>query len=529
MARPILGSRAPDTSHPHVPSPPTTSWPAILASATTVLLVAVVSGIERLPYQPILPEGAHLLAPFAWVGTLLDLGEARKGVLEGLAFGALLLAVGAFLFALFEAWRGRVPLRWVVGLAIAFHLVAFAMPLFVSRDVYHYAAYGRLASVHDSNPYVAAPSDFPSDPYYRFLSSDWRGTPALYGPVFVQTATLVTGLVESPQSVIWAFKGLAAMASLAAVFLLAWVVRRAWPERAGFAVAALALNPVVLFNAVAGGHMDPLIGLAIVAALAFVVEAGRSAARRALGFELLATAALTLAALMKSPLGVLLAFHVIVSVFRRSKGERASSLLFHVAVVVALAAPLVGPYLQLENPLLGTESLSTVVTYLSPNAFWVMGGNLAVPTMGVWVARVMILGARFAFPTAFLIGAFLVARMLLRQERFDWREHAAAWGWIMVLFLLTAPILWPWYLLWALPLVWLLPWKPRAALIGLGAVLPLLQVTGEPGRYQRLHESGVVVGIFVLGPALIVVLVWIFRDLRRAQAEKRLAEVEEPT
>jgi hypothetical protein len=345
----------------------------------------------------------------------------------------------------------------------------------------------------------------------------------------VQAATLITALVESPESVIWAFKGLAAMASLASVFLLAWVVRRAWPERASFAVAALALNPVVLFNAVAGGHMDPLIGLAIVAALAFVVEAGRSTTRRALGFQLLATAALTLATLMKSPLGVLLAFHVAVSVVRRSKGERASTLLIHGAVVFALAAPLMGPYLQFENPLLGTESLSTVVTYLSPNAFWVMGGNLAAPVLGVWFGRVMILGARFGFPIAFLVGAFFVARVVLREKRFDWREHAAAWGWTMVLFLLTAPILWPWYLLWALPLAWLLPWKPRAALVGLGAVLPLLQVTGEPGRYQRLHEAGVVVGIFVLGPALIVVLIWIFRDLRRAQAEKKLAGMEEPT
>jgi alpha-1,6-mannosyltransferase len=520
----VVGSPAP------VDEPPRgTSWTAIAASAATVLAVAFVSGIPKSPYQPILPEGTDPLAPFTWVGSLLGLDAAGKGVLEGLAFGALFLAVGAFAFALYEAWRGRLPLRWVVGLAIAFHLVAFAMPLFVSRDVYHYAAYGRLASVHGVNPYVAAPSDFPSDPFYRFLSSDWRDTPALYGPVFVHAATLITGSVRSPEAVIWAFKGLAAMASLAAVFLLAWVARRAWPERAPFAAAALALNPVVLFSAVAGGHMDPLITLAIAGALGFVVMAGQSTSRRALGFELLATAALALTALMKSPLGVVLALHVIVSVLRRPKGERSSPLLLHLGVVLALAVPLVAPYLQFENPLLGTDSLSTVVTYLSPNAFWVMGGNLIAPLLGVWIGRVMILGARVGFPIAFLVGAFLVARLAFRKKGLDWREHGAAWGWTMVFFLLTAPILWPWYLLWALPMAWLLPWKPRATLIGLAAALPLLQVTGEPGRYQRLHEAGVVVGIFVLGPVLLVVLAWVFKDLRRAQAERRLAGVEEPT
>jgi hypothetical protein len=94
----------------------------------------------------------------------------------------------------------------------------------------------------------------------------------------------------------------------------------------------------------------------------------------------------------------------------------------------------------------------------------------------------------------------------------------------MVLFLLTAPILWPWYLLWVLPVAWLLPWKPRATVIGLAAALPLFQVVGVPDRYRQLFEANVLLGIFLLGPALLVALVWVLRDLGRARAEGSLVD-----
>jgi hypothetical protein len=37
-------------------------------------------------------------------------------------------------------------------------------PLLLSTDAYSYWAYGRVAAVHDENPYVATPDRHPADP-----------------------------------------------------------------------------------------------------------------------------------------------------------------------------------------------------------------------------------------------------------------------------------------------------------------------------------------------------------------------------
>ena len=41
-----------------------------------------------------------------------------------------------------------------------------AGPLLLSTDAWTYWEYGRIAAVHDGNPYVDVPSDFPDDPSY---------------------------------------------------------------------------------------------------------------------------------------------------------------------------------------------------------------------------------------------------------------------------------------------------------------------------------------------------------------------------
>src|SRR6266511_3971092 len=187
-----------------------------------------------------------------------------------------------------EAWQGTVSPRTVIGLAVTYHVAVLFLPLLFSRDVYSYAFYGRIAAVYHANPYVATPSNFPSDPLAQYVGPRWVGTPAVYGPLFTLLSSGVARLFGSVGASIAAFRFIAIAASLATIAVLAPLVRMVRPDREAFAVAMIGLNPVVLFQSVASGHNDLLVALAIAGALALVFA----------GKELPATAALSLGAMV---------------------------------------------------------------------------------------------------------------------------------------------------------------------------------------------------------------------------------------
>src|SRR5439155_22484065 len=136
-------------------------------------------------------------------------------------------------------WRGTLPLRTVIAVGVLFHAVAVAIPLLLSHDVYYYVAYGRIATLHHANPYLIPPSAYPSDPTHPFLSVDWLHITSLYGPAFVQLASLLTKLIRGLSGLILAFKLLSGLASLATMLIVASLAHRLMPWRAGFAAALI--------------------------------------------------------------------------------------------------------------------------------------------------------------------------------------------------------------------------------------------------------------------------------------------------
>ena len=90
---------------------------------------------------------------------------------------ALALLLGALALVLVEAWRGRVRLQTAMACVIVSLGLAVAAPVLLSRDVYSYAAYGRIFTLHGANPYVVPPSAFPSDPFVRVASREWIDAP----------------------------------------------------------------------------------------------------------------------------------------------------------------------------------------------------------------------------------------------------------------------------------------------------------------------------------------------------------------
>ncbi|HSL66623.1 MAG TPA: hypothetical protein VK977_00490, partial [Actinomycetota bacterium] len=294
---------------------------ALAAVATLVswLAVALVAARPDSPLTPPLPPGGEAPGFLAGPAATLGLDLLPKDVAALVALGALIAAAAAFLYSLREAWRGRISVSTALAVGIALHALAVALPLFLSRDVYSYSLYGRMVSVHGTNPYVSVPLDFSGDPFFPYVSRDWLDISSVYGPAFVALSAAVTRVVRTPAAAIDAFQLLAGLASIATMFVVARAARRVLPERASFAVLLLGWNPVVVLHGVAGGHSDALVGLAVAVA-ALLLLRGRPVA---------ATAVMALGTLVKVSGAVPLLVLVAGAVLARPRAERLRALAVH--------------------------------------------------------------------------------------------------------------------------------------------------------------------------------------------------------
>lgn len=347
-----------------------------------------------------------------------------------------LLAVAAVAFAgvlVAHARRPFLSVRAVVVGSAVLVGVAVAVPPQGSADLWSYAAYGRIVAHYHRSPYRTEPDDLaPADPIGARVSPAWRATPSVYGPAFVAVAaggSKLAGSSPTANRLFW--QGLAAVAVLASLVLLA-------RQGAGAgALAFLGLNPAVALTVVNGGHNDALVGLGV---LAGVMLAER---RRPVP----AGAALGLAALVKVvallPLGA-----VAVWTWRRGDRRGATRTLGTGAGLVLLGYALAGGRAALRP-------LSALAGAHSRASAWTLLGRvvpvLETPAVAV-CALVVVLGAvvlgRWRPPLALLVGA------------------------VVVISLVGAPYVLPWYAASALPVL-ALHWRSPVAFVGTATALGL--------------------------------------------------------
>lgn len=475
---------------------------AIAGFGIGVVAMALAASVPGSPLHPVLPPGVEPGGPFRWLAGVLKVDELRGSALVAASVLAVVASVVAFLFVLLEAWRGTVSLRTVVILAVAAHAIVLSLPLLVSRDVYSYIAYGDIAGLHHANPYVQTPVDYPHDAVAALVGPKWFSTPAVYGPLFTGYASLVVRVAHDVRTQVEVFRWTAVLASLGTIGLISTRVRRVWPSRAAFAVAAFGLNPVVLFQSVASGHNDLLVALAVAGALALVL------ARR----ELLAVVVLALGMLVKATAALPLLLLLVWCVARAPAGRRARTFATHAGSAAVIGAVFAAPYLDLHDPTLGMLELAGHEGWLAPSRFFrrLLDG-LSGDTLG-FVARI-------AFALALLVCVVMLARMVWRAARSadgtteDERlALGAAWGWSLLFLMLLGPVLLPWYVTWALPLAWLLPRAPRLVLLGTSVALGLSQWTAEPARFPTAYDANVLIGHYVITPVVIAFLGWLLLD-----------------
>lgn len=343
------------------------------------------------------------------------------GLLEGdstwarLYLAAEIAALLAYAAGIVAVRRGA-RLATVAVLAASIQLAPLAAPLLISSDAWTYWDYGRIAVVHDANPYADPPSRFPADPAYPHIGGAWHDATSVYGPLFTLASEPVAATAgSSKDAAAWLFKCLGALFVLATVALCALVVP---PGRRAFAVAFAGWNPLLALHFAGGGHNDAWMAAAIAGAIVLSVRGRPQAA----GVSWLAAVA------VKWVAGVLLPLRWLEA---RARREPIGWLGFlgAAAAVAALATALFGwHWLGAAGPLARNASKET--RFALPHRVTELG---APHWVGLALAAVL-------FGLAYL--------WLVRQA---WRGRARL-GLAAGLLLCATPYLVPWYLVWAVPL-----------------------------------------------------------------------------
>lgn len=488
--------------------PEQTSRRAKLALATLVagyLGMAVVAGAPNSPLTVLLPAGT---APPASARSLADaagLADVGRRGLTAVAWVLLVVVVAAFAVVVFEAWSKRIRLAAVLIAAAWSLLIAVAGPLLLSRDVYTYAAYGRIEALYGGNPYLTNLSAFPHDRFVAVTSVQWLHTHTHYGPLFtLASAGLVRVWAGSVAGTILAFKVLAGVSIATATGLVVFAARRIRPERAALAAALVGLNPVIVVHTVGGGHVDALLAAPLAGACALVVTQPPGRSARAVAVTVL----LTLACLIKTVmLPVLLLW---LAWLARPRAVRALAL--HLLVIGALVVATAAAFFSSSQPSAPFASLGGIESWASPSHFVARGAQTVVAAVaGTHAGH----DTRVVVEAAFLLlFAVLLWRLVRRVRAADARLPIEEWGIALLLLALSLPYLLPWYAAWFVPF---LAFFEDAMLSFAGVftcvVLAFTLVPADP--FHGLTTPAVMDGVhYAAAPLLLLVLVVVAARLR---------------
>ena len=245
-------------------------WGALALCGAGAVLLGIVMALGPSAAVPRIGAGGPIwsLSAHPSKATVITLERA------GLFLGALGACLG--LAAARRGWTPPARLLLAAGGLVAAAYVF--LPPAGSIDVLNYAIYGRIAHLGHS-PYLVRPDALYSsgDPVGAFAPANWRTLPTVYGPVATaaQWVAAQLGGGSMARIVFWIRLGNAIAYVATAVAL----VRLAGPDPARRARACLlwAVNPLMLFWLVGSGHIDVLLALLGVAALAMIRKSGVAA------------------------------------------------------------------------------------------------------------------------------------------------------------------------------------------------------------------------------------------------------------
>ena len=272
------------TPHPP-PLAPFTGWFAAVAIAASTLVMIAISAAGpnvsvpamRRPGGPPWWHALHLTATFVTASLWAAMALGCAGVIAGL----VAVARGA-----------RPPVRPVIAAAFLAVAVLTVLPPAGSTDSISYAASGRVAVIGHS-PYVMTPLQLErtGDPVGRQIPfgeipSSWANAVSVYGPVATAAEWGAAELGATSLARITFWLKLEEAIAFGAVILILDRLLRSDPEMRLRAHLLWSVNPLLLWEIVASGHIDGLaavFGLLGIAALRARTPPGESRTQAEIG------------------------------------------------------------------------------------------------------------------------------------------------------------------------------------------------------------------------------------------------------
>jgi hypothetical protein len=458
-----------------------------------------------------LQDVARVAAPELGNASLLDaIGHASAIGPTLLLVGVMLWLGAGYLAAVWLLARGAGSTRGAVWLIVAFSLLfqvtALGIPGLFSRDVFGYAVYGRLAVDYGLNPYIWPPSAVGKDPAVAWVAEVWQTYACPYGPLWLDVQSAMTGLVGGLQMVeqALAYRLLASvlltLCIVCAWFLFAQTGNRRVDQAAS--LAALAWNPLLIFEFAGNAHNDILMIAASVLGGTLLMRSHRRARGR-----LAAAACFTCGALVKylSIVGV-----VWMLVATLAGGQRWSTRVRNVFLILLVSCGMVAlvsaAWLELPDSLdpLLNETVGVGYVNFVPDLVVVAVSHAFVPEGAD--AGAALASARTA-ERALTLG--ILCAYLAWEVRRVWRDPSAtsviraSVRSSLVYILVVSTSVQVWYFALPLALAALLGWRSALSRLAIGYTLVALPVLYASYYLRELTPMSAWLAYW-LGPPLVI-------------------------
>lgn len=486
-------------------------WPLSAALSHSALFTSAL--LESHPVIGLLLKTTAAFEPGVPSATLNGALGSSQFVAPAWLLATLLFALGCvYGLSLLLLNRGvenpRVSLTVVIASALVFQTTLFLLPGVFSQDVFSYIAYGRVAAVYDLNPYIWPPSVV-RDAVVPWVADVWRTYPAPYAPLWVSVQWLLARATTDWSIIGQAlvYRGLA-NALLLVNLGLAWrLLGRLTPlstTQRVTSLAALAWNPLVLFEIAANAHNDSLMVMFCLLALLLFNSSSRG---------LRSCLALTLGTLVKYLSGVGLIWLALASAARVGAwSRRARRFAALVLVSVTITLVLAAPWLELPDSLDPLVNETAGVGYVN---------SLPDALLQMLVERIGApLDAARSLERGLVLALF--AAYLVWEARRVWAEPtraALARGLArscLIYVLVASTSVQPWYFCLPLSIALVLGWRQRIARLSLAyaaLALPALYLN----YYLRASTPAWVFLLYAFLP-LVVLLPDLFVRRTRRQA-----------
>lgn len=183
----------------------------------------------------------------------------------------IITAFSFFIYNLYLISKQKLSAKYVFLLSFAnFFILVLAYP-FLSSDIFNYMFDAKIITEYGSNPYTHRPLDFPQDEWLRFMRWVHRYSP--YGPLWLGFSTIpyVLGFGKFITTLL-SFKVFIGVFHLFNTLVIYKISESINKNKAAFATALYALNPLFLIEGIANSHNDVVLATMLILPIYFLVK-----------------------------------------------------------------------------------------------------------------------------------------------------------------------------------------------------------------------------------------------------------------